>query len=96
MNRRRRSSRGLRGLDARSSSRSRRSARSSLASFRSPFPERRPVIAATTCSWLDVADREVARLAPEPQHEDPVGDLEHVGEVVADHDHRRSPARAAA
>ena len=27
------------------------------------------------------------RLAPEPQHDDPVGDLEHVGQVVADHEH---------
>ena len=26
-------------------------------------------------------------VAAEPQHEDAVGDLEHVGEVVADHDH---------
>src|ERR671914_2450144 len=31
---------------------------------------------------------EVSRLAPEPQHEDAVGHLEHVGQVVADHDHR--------
>jgi len=31
--------------------------------------------------------RATASPAPEPQHEDAVGDLEHVGQVVADHKH---------
>ena len=48
-------------------------------------PNSAPVIAATTSSLGSVADVEDARAPTEPQHEDAVGDLEHVGEVVADH-----------
>ncbi len=54
---------------------------------RSVLPNSAPVIAATTSSWLDSPTSKVAGDAPEPEHDDPVGDLEDVGEVVADHDH---------
>ena len=45
-----------------------------------------PVIAETTCSSVVCFGFEVPGGAAEAQDDDPVGDLEDVGEVVADHD----------
>ena len=58
---------------------------SSLVAVSSPLPPA-PVIAATTLLGR-LFGLEVAGRPAEAQHEDPVGDLEDVGEVVADHDH---------
>ncbi len=61
-----------------------------------PFLLSAPVIAATTSSRLVVLDVEVGGAAPETQHDDPVGHLEDVGEVVADDHDTRGRARAGA
>ena len=59
---------------------------SSLGCSFSPSSSPTPVIAPTTCSSVvSSASNSPAALA-EPEDEDPVGDLEDVGQVVADHD----------
>ena len=55
-----------------------------------------PVMAATTWSAVDVGRVERGHPPPEAQHDDAVGDREHVDQVVADHDHAEALARAAA
>jgi hypothetical protein len=62
-----------------------------------PSPPRRRNEPPLSCDRRDhvfaggVARLERAARAAEEQHEDPVGDLEHVGEVVTDHDHPEPP-----
>ena len=59
---------------------------SSPAVFRSLRVAADPVIAETTCSSVVCSAAKSPAGAAEPQHEDAVGDLEDVGQVVADHD----------